>query len=245
MDINVQTRLKDDELMVSVEVTNNGDEPAYYVTGNVEVGGHSKVGDTREILDVKESFKIKFDFKLPFDKPGNYPVLIRVDFADGNQYPFSALSLRHINYGEAISPRIFGKMDPLQIAKKGKVRLKLKCLDEKEKALTVRLILPKEISTSDPVRKIEFKPGKEEDISFRISNFSALVGANYPIYALMEYEDEEKHYFTAAMTTVEIIEKGKLTEEYRFVLLGVLIGLLILYFLIVLVRKRKKTKFSP
>ena len=118
----------------------------------------------------------------------------------------------------------------------------MKNLDEQEKDVTVRLIVPKEISSQEPSTKITLGAREEKNLFFLISNFSALVGAKYPIYALMEYDDNDKHYAVSSKSTVEIIEKKKLSSSYRFILIGIPVGLLLIYSLYIIIRKRKATK---
>lgn len=239
MDMIVETKLHGDMLTVSVETTNKGDEPAYDIVVEAEVGHYSKVRDAKKTLQVKETLKAEFDFQLSFDKPGNYPVLVRVHYDDVNHYSFSTLGLVHINFKEAVSAKVFGKMNPVQIVKEGKVCVKLKSLDDKEKDLTIRLFIPKDISVSEPVKKIQLGPAVEKNVCFPVSNFSAFPGSKCAIYALMEYEHNEKHYSAAVASTVEVLEKKKLTKNTRLIVLGIPFGLLILYVFSIFVRKGK------
>ena len=107
--------------------------------------------DGQDILEVAGVFETEFEFGVSLEKPGNYPALVRIDFTDAKQYPFSFLSLNHFSYKEEVSPKVFAMMKAQEIAKKGKIHLRLKNLDEEAKEANVRLILPKEISASNPV----------------------------------------------------------------------------------------------
>ncbi len=236
----VQTTLKEDALTVSVGLANNGDEPAHNVRISVETGGNSQAGDIRETLGVKERLKEEFHFMLTFQNPGKYPVIIRTDFADANQHPFSALSLKLINYRKTVSPRVFfHRPERLEIAKKGELKLKLKSLDESERDVTVRLILPKELGASAPEKRVRIAPRKEKEISFVISNFSAFVGARQPVFALLEYDEGNIHCSVSTMNIIEIIEKEKLTRKMAITILGIPVGLLLLFLLILRIKKIK------
>lgn len=246
-DTTVRTTAKTEQgrdiLGVSVELTNNGDEPAYSVRIHAEAGGHSQAGPVIPILGVKSLLREEFEFDLSFGKFGKYPVLVRTDFADANQHPFSALSLSLINYRGAASSKIFfDKPEPLEIAKKGELCLKVKSLDEEERDINVRLILPKELDAAEPARKIRVSPRNEKDVCFAVSNFSALVGSAQAVFGLLEYDDEENHFSASVMNTVKIIEREKLTWKAKFTILGIPVGLLILFLLILAIRKMRRNR---
>lgn len=245
IDSKVDTHFENDQLTIRVELTNRGDEPAHNLVVNTEVGNYSKTSKPSDILEVNKVFQTEFDFHISFDKPGNYPVVVRMDFADVKGYPFSFLSLTHFSYKEEVLPNVFAVMEPLQIAKKGKLHLRMKNLDAEEREVRVRLIVPREISAASPIKVIKLEPMDEQEISFPVSNFSALVGADYAIYTLMEYEDKERHYSSSATSSIKIIEKHKLTRKQTYLLLGLPLGLLILFALFVICWKRKKDKGSP
>lgn len=243
--ITIETRVnagfEKDNLIVNVELTNRGDEPAYNLQVNTEVGTQSEVSNPLEALKVGEMFTTKSEFLISQEKPGSYPVIVRVYFTDVKRYPFSFLSLTNFTYkGPALS-KIFSKIRPLEMADKGKICLKLKNLDEMEKEVNVRLIVPNEISASDPERIVNLRPMGEEELCFPVSNFSALVGANYTIYALMEYDDNAKHYSISASGSIKIVDKEKLTKAQVLIIIGTPLFILLLFCFILLFKKRKNT----
>ncbi|MBW2428469.1 MAG: hypothetical protein JRF56_05875 [Deltaproteobacteria bacterium] len=237
----IEAELNQEKLIVIAEITNNGDEPAYSLVCSVTIGETSLRGNTKQILQIKESYINKFDLKNPFDKAGNYPVIVRTDFTDANQYPLSAISVTHVHYLETVSPKVFGKIDSLEMAQKGQVRLKLKNLEGKEKKLSVGLIVPNEISTSKPVIRIKLDPNGEQDLDFAVSNFSAIVGSNYSIFALIEYVHNDKHYSISIPGSIKIVEKQKLTSSQVYIIIGIPLVLLLLFFLFLMVREKKSS----
>jgi hypothetical protein len=242
IDSSLQTRIEGDVLNVFVEITNNGDEFAYDVFIHAEVGDQSKVSNMKKELRIKESFQTNFTFQLSFKKSGNYPVFIKINYSDLNKYSFSALSMTHINYKENVYPQIFGKMENVEIVKEGKARLLLKNLDEQKKAVDIRLILPKELSSPENMKKVMLQPKEEKSLVFTISNFSAFVGTKTAIYVIMEYENNQTHFSTSLMSSAEIIEKRKLTDKERLLLLGIPIFLFAVFFSISIYRRKRKKK---
>ncbi len=241
----VHTRLQRDRLAIGVELTNRGDEPAYNLLVKTEIGRDFQVGRAVKILKVDETVRKDLEFTVAFDKPGTYPVLVWIDFTDEKHYPFSFLSLTDFTYGKGGPPKIFARMEPLDIAKEGNLRLTVKNLDAKEKEVRVRLIVPKEISASDSLRDLRLMPLVEQDLSFAVSNISALVGADYTIYALAEYEDKERHYLASAAGSIKIIEKKRLTQTQAYLFVGIPLGMLVLYSLFVLTRKIRVRGHQP
>ncbi|ETR73656.1 MAG: hypothetical protein OMM_00800 [Candidatus Magnetoglobus multicellularis str. Araruama] len=240
IDSSLQTRIEGDVLNVFVEITNNGDEFAYDVVIHAEVGDQSKVSKMKKELRIKESFHTNFSFQMSFNKPGNYPVFIRINYSDLNKYSFSALSMTHINYKEDVYPQIFGKMEKVEIVKEGKARLLLKNLDEQKKAVDIKLILPKELSSPDNIKKVMLQPKEEKSLIFTISNFSSFIGTKAAIYVIMEYENNHKHFSTSLMSSVEIVEKYKLTDKERLLLLGIPICLFAVFLSITIYRRKRR-----
>ena len=240
IDTRVQTELQGDKLTISVELTNRGDEPAYNLMVSIEIGRHSQAGKPVEKLEADEVSMSQFNLDISFDKPGTYPLITRIDFTDVNQYPFSFLSLTDLIYGEGGPPKIVAKIKPLEMAKEGKLHLTVKNLDADEKEVDVRLIVPKEISPKDGLHVLKLEPLAEQTLDFPVSNSSALVGADYAIYALMSYEDKGRHYFTSASGSIKIIEKKKLTRQQVYLLLGIPLGIFVLYLLFILRKKQKR-----
>jgi hypothetical protein len=150
--------------------------------------------------------------------------------------------MTHINYKENVYPQIFGKMENVEIVKEGKARLLLKNLDEQKKAVDIRLILPKELSSPENMKKVMLQPKEEKSLVFTISNFSAFVGTKTAIYVIMEYENNQTHFSTSLMSSAEIIEKRKLTDKERLLLLGIPIFLFAVFFSISIYRRKRKKK---
>jgi len=239
IDTNLQTRLESNNLTVLVEVMNNGDEAAYDIMTNTKISKYSQNSRTQSILKVNESVEFKFNFELNIEKSGNYPVLVRIDYSDMNKYAFSAITLSIITYKDGAYPEVFCKANPLKIVDKGKAHLIIKNMNEEIKDITAKLIIPKTLSTPNSTQKLTLKPEEEKSIYFNISNFSAFIGTKAAIFFIVEYDDDEKHFATSVMSHVDIIEKIKLKLYEKIIIVGIPILLLISFFIIRFVRKRK------
>ena len=96
--------------------------------------------------------------------------------------------------------------------------IKIRNLADKELKSRIKLFLPMEIK-SENEKNISIAPKSEKEISFKISNFGALVGSSYVVLASIEYEDD-KHYSTVARGIVSIVEeKGIFNQNLLIIVL--------------------------
>lgn len=232
METSVATELQEDTLRVHVTVTNKGDEPAYNVKMTAEMNGNIKSGLLRESLKPNDPYTEELTAPIEYKKPGRYPVIVTVDYTDQNQYPFTALSVVYVNYQEAVVGRVVGLVETTPVSDRGKVRVKVRNLEQSDEKISVRLVVPKELTVSSPKREVSLKPGMEETVVFEISNLSALPGSSYQIYALLTYEHDRYHYSNAIGGNIKVEEKKSVFNEYRNLLIAVavVLALVVAYF---------------
>jgi len=227
----ITTSSENEILKVIAEVKNNGNEPAYNVEIRTDLQTDIKVSKIKDALGVGETYKADFEFNLNFKNPGKYPLVIAVNYTDANQYPFSALSCTQFAYRENTVSQVFAKSMELAMSKKGELILNAKNLAEKDKNLSIRLIIPKEISADALIKKMSIQGRSEKEIGFNLNNFSALPGSNYQIYAILEYEEGNKHYSTVVPGVVKIEREGMFFQKYKTLII-VIVGILVLLFLV-------------
>jgi hypothetical protein len=161
---------------------------------------------------------------LPLERAGRYPVVLTVDYADANRYPFSATSVTHFVHQENLSPRVFGTLQNTEISKSGSLRLAIKNLDGKDQMATIRLILPKELSSTDLMKTVSLKGRSEDSVNFKIKNFSALPGSTYSIFALLGYDEGNLHYSTSVGGSIKITQEDSgFVQSNRSLLIGIAI----------------------
>ena len=213
-----------------INVTNKGDESAFNVQITCEVGGEVISSEIREELGVDESFKQTLTANFTIENPGRYPAIVTVSYTDSNQYPFSAVSVPTFINIEGTAPKTLGILRGDEFSSIGSAELVLKNLDNQPKKVQVRFVLPKELSSSDLYREVSLGPNGEEKIIFDMKNFSALPGSNYPVYALLEYDLNEKHYSSSAVGMVKIVKKDLIKENKNILIgLAVLLGLVFIF----------------
>ena len=230
MQTKIQGTLEGNKLHVSAEVTNRGDESAYNVQISAQVAGNSVTSAVTEVVGVEETISQSLTIDVAFAKPGHYPLLVTIHYTDANQYRFSALNLLSIVNQQATAANILGVLKGDQLGSKGSVALKVKNLDNHPKTVQLHFILPQELSTPDVEKTFTLGPHEEVDFSLEVNNFSALPGSSYPVYALLEYELDDRHFMTSASSTVEIItEDLLLTNRTLFIGAGIVLAIIFIY----------------
>jgi len=224
---------------VNVSVVNLGDEAAYSVqlTLILPEGFNSEshyIGNMPPKVPVEKIF----DVTLPEDVlPGKYVIGLIIDYSDANGYPFSAISPGNLVIKEPSASKVTGAIDEVTIGTKGegKLKVKLRNLDNKAHDVKVRLMLPRELNV-DLEENVVYMPAKsEEEVTFKISSFGALAGSKYVAMAAIESTDD-MHYSSIARGFISIVE-----EKNPFSIPKMLpffaIGALILVFLVLQLRK--------
>jgi hypothetical protein len=234
------------QFKMQVGITNRGDEAAYNVAVSADLNGKATRSPAREILGINETYSLELVIDLVLERAGRYPVVVNIDYADANQYPFSSASISHFVNRDSLPLQIFGTLQNIELSKSGTLKLTIKNLDEKEKKATVRLILPKELSLSNVPEALTLKGRSEEELQFKVKNFSALPGSTYSIFALIGYDEGDQHFSTSVGGSVKVIEDPGFVESNRPLLIGaaILLGTGFIYLNVRSFRKRKKLNLS-
>jgi len=228
----VTARVEGNTLKVLVKVINKGDESAYNVQAEVRALGQKILAKKTSELAVNGQYEAYEEIKVNLTKPGEYPLIVVMHYADANQYPFSALSCQTFNYKtNSLPAEIFGKMEAKKFWKKGSVSLTIKNLSEKELSLKTSLVGPRELNF--PAAKELSIAGKGTvKTEFELENFSALSGSTYQVFAISEYDNESLHQTTITPGSVRLIQEksfGGLTYTQLLLILGVLIIVFVVF----------------
>ncbi len=198
----------ENQLEVTVKITNNGDEPAYNTQINLIVLDEKTQGSVKAKLDPGKSDVNTFSKTLSGIARGRYPLIIRVDFHDANFYPFSALSGLTFFIAEDVNADIAVIGDNITLDKEGIINFRIKNMGSDPISLSAGLYLPKEFSAAASKKTFQIDARSEKNLSFDVSNFSARNGATYPVYCFFEYNNNRIHYtsMTNILVTVKVSE---------------------------------------
>ncbi len=210
IEIESGAELFQNNLKVSLKVANKGDESAGNLKTSIEAAGRTIYGKSRKILGPNENFTEELTSDVSFQRPGRYPVLISVDYTDANQYPFNALTINYVDYGDAPNARVTGSIGVIRLSDRERMKVSVKNVDQVERKVSVRLVTSKEFAVSDRVREITVLPGDEKELFFDIRNSGGLSGSTYPVFALITYEDAAYHYLNVASGNIMVVKEGDL-----------------------------------
>ncbi len=232
-------RISGNMMKVAITAKNNGTAAAKNVQTHLIVLGEQFKGPLVSEIKPKGFDTISFDKTFKKIRKGRYPLVVRVDFHDANQYPFSALSVMTFPYKENAHADLITSGSNIAIEKKGGLRYDIKNVGAEPKHIQANLILPKEFYTQTP--KIDFKidSGFEKILTFEISNFFALEGAIYPVFCNFEFDLNEVHYTEITRTLVSIVKKENLFRRLRWLWISLTV-LLTVSFIAVIIQSHKK-----
>lgn len=228
-----------DLLKVSVTFTNKGTATAYNLQVHLNTLGQQDDSQVKPQLDPGQSGKVLFERSVAGIRKGRYPLTVRVDFHDANQYPFSALSGMTFHIGGDVNPDLIVQTKDITLKKSGVLQFNIKNLGFEPKKILATLVLPKEFSAPHPKISIDIDQRAEKTLDFEIGNFSALPGANYPIFCYFEYDSEDTHHTAVARSLVTVGKDENLFRRFRWVWLT-LAAILAALLIVVLIRDRRK-----
>jgi len=216
---------------IHVELLNSGDESA----NNVQI---SLISDFESnpifVGTLMPNVPFESDSNVSLKKdisPGNYPLVVLVDYSDANGYPFSSVSPSSIVYKTPTVSKISVAISELTLSGKQskKLTITVRNLDDVSHELDVKLILPRELKVVDGERTILIQPKEEKELNFDVSSFSALAGSSYVILASIEYEHEGLHYSSLGRGIIKIIEKSGIVELPSWLPVAVIVALVAVF----------------
>ncbi len=219
-------------------VSNSGDEPAYSVQTSFPAA-QGIVFPTLFIarLDPGKQVDTRFDANITAGLlPGKYPVPVMTEYADANNYPFSAVSYSYIVNDERISSGITGTFGDVKIPKAGNANLKLNVANRDTVAhnATLMILASKELLATGYEKTVMINAESQKQINVEISSLSALEGSTYSIFAIIEYDSNGRHFSGFARGSVAITK-----DEGLFSNILLAAGAIILVILFAYLQKRK------
>lgn len=239
LEVQPRPTIRDDTLEVSVDITNQGDEPAYAVKVSVEVQDAVWMSPAREALEAQAHHTVDYQRPIKGLGRGSYPLIVRVFYTDAQGYPFSALAVSQVTVGEDIAPAVWAVLENGQLRTQGQLSLRVKNLEDRRQTVIVRPVLPQELTTQPSRLTRTLEPSQDTRMTFRLKNFSARGESTYPVYAVIEENRHDAHLTTVSAATVHIVS-GPPLQPYQttFLILG---GVLLLMVVLLNVRGSRST----
>jgi len=231
--------ITDDSSKIEVDILNSGDESAFSVQISPLLSSDFQVEPNLYdlgTLDPNEPEKINFDVTLSDGiLPGSYPLVVLVDYADANGYPFSSVSPSSIIYKTQTLSKVTGVMEKLDLSKERTqtLTLTIRNLDQVQHNVDVKIYLPRELKIDKEESTVSIGPKEEKNINFEVSSFSALPGSSYIVLATLDYDDSNSHYSYTARNIINIVKEKPLEFPIWLPILSFIVLLIIFaYYLI-------------
>ncbi|NQT30250.1 MAG: hypothetical protein HQ596_06735 [Candidatus Saganbacteria bacterium] len=235
----VTSKVSGNTIEVILEATNAGDEAAYNVFAEVNLAGKRVLFRKIPELDRGAVYRASKKIRLDIERPGSYPLVVKMHYSDANQYPFSALLAQTFNYKVLeVAPELFGKLKSLAFFKKGTLAAHLKNLGGTDLQVSSRIFVPNELTADKPLHESIISKYETARINFPVENFSALNGSNYQVYCVSQYEKDGIHATQIIPGHVLITTDGPPQKVRVAAIILILLGIIIVisaYFL----KKRK------
>ena len=228
-----------DALTLNVTTTNQGDEPAYGIQFEVQIGKQTFTSASVPQLGVNETTSSDFSILDVFDLPGRYPVLIKIHYKDANTYPFTSLAVGFYDFQQPVVSKVLIRAEDAAIPSNGKGVMKytVRNNDSVERDLVLRLHLPDELAALKDSDSLTLGPRESKSLQYTIENFSALENSSYAISLVAEYDDGKSHYSTAGSGAIRITEPDISDGYLPWVVAAVSAVILIL---LIIIRLRRK-----
>lgn len=220
-----------------LELENNGDESAYNIQTIFTIIDKSCLSKVYPRLEVDKKLIIECLEDLEGKKKGVYPLIAKIHFQDAAGYPFSTVVVTPFTYIKATTSHVFGKLEDITLSDKNVLKLNVVNTAHSDLNLDITILVPDELSLKPSQKRLILKARTKEEILFRLSNFSALAGAVYPAWAIIEYESQDNHFTYLCTGDVKIRHKANIFKKYWRVSL-ILITIMMILFIWLNLRKK-------
>ena len=202
----VDTTLTGQSLKVDIAVTNQGTESARNVQIESEFETSKKSSPVQAELPVQGNMATHLRQEIPYGMHGRYPLITRILYTDSNGYPFSVLVVSVVNTTTTRTPpQVIGELQPLLIRDLGRLLLTVTNRETGQEKIRIHLIYSREFSADPSLMDVEIAPSEVKSFSITLHNNSALPGSTYPLYAIMEYDQNRFHQTAMVTGSVTIV----------------------------------------
>ena len=233
-----------EKVEVKITAQNNGDEPAYKVYPELQLGSEvAKLSAERRIA-VKASRQWTYAFvpgKAGLKLHGTYPLLVTLHYHDSNMYPYSVPEVVLFEMVKAGKVLPFeSKIETSEVFGSGEISLTLGNVLDRTLAGEVRVLLPIELTTENNPSTFELQANQTDQILYPITNKGALPGSRYKIFGITEFDDSGSHYCVLVSGMISV-KMPKEEDSSRFLMIvgGSFIVMLFLLTVFLELRRRE------
>jgi len=204
IETNVKSQVEGNILNNEVKITNLGDDVAFNVRASLILNRSVYESRVKETLGAGESFKFNKSIEIPYLIKGTYHLVTKVDYQDSNNYPFQALSVSSFNLISIATSNVEVRLENTKLSDKGTLNLLILNKDNKEKDIIITVHAPEEIEIINTPIRTKLKNNLK--LNFDLERGNALSGSNYAVFAVVEYDENNKHFTSIGSANVEIVD---------------------------------------
>lgn len=228
--LSMQSSITTTENGTIITVTNLGDESAYNVQLSMDINGQKKISDLKSQLGMRETFEWEMPLDAELKNSGKYPLILTTNYQDANSYPFSAISVSTFDHKQSTISDIAAKINNIELSDEETLELTIKNTAETTKNLNIRMIAPKELTAEKDKLSIKLPANTQTTINFEIKKFSALAGSSYVVFAVIEHDEDGRHYTIVTNGIVNVVEKQNIfTNQTLLTVLLVILAVIFIY----------------
>ncbi len=239
LQITASARHQDTTSEVDVTVANVGDEPAESLQVHVDFDGLRRSGVVAPRLPANDTREETIRFVTPGILPGRHPMIIIVEYTDANGYPLSAVSYATLIVAKDRPPTLGSSLESIELFETGEMALRVTNLGEQAREVEARLVLPRELAFDPGGTSFALDRLESHTEVIRVRNHAALSGSTYPVFALLEYQEDGQNACVFVPATITVVDNQPNSIDLRLI---VLVAALSLLLGIVLLQLRDKTQ---
>jgi len=217
------------QIKVRIVASNHGTEPAHDLQAFLNIFDRSLKSEVIDLLNVQQTQSFDFQVPIPPQKRGRFPVLGEVLYHDTRRHPFSALSCNTFHLKSNTTSDLTARAPDLTIKENGALSVRISNLSDSSHQCKAALYLPHGLST--PVRQKLFvlAPNGQSKVEFLLTNRYGIDGAVYPIFCILEYQNEGVNETIIVKSMVRIKQFLNWFKETKWFWLGGIVPIVLFW----------------
>ena len=195
-----------DTITVKLAVTNTGNEDGRKIRAVLYIFGRTLESEPLDRLETGKSHTFFFDFPVPGDRRGQFAFVGEVFFHDAALTRYSALSAGTFLLRNQYPSVIIGRSPGVTLDKKGRITVHVKNTSPRPRTVTAGLYLPYALLADQTEKRFQIHANEETTVSFDLKYRYDLGGAVYPLFCVLEYEDNENRQVSLVRSVARITE---------------------------------------
>ncbi|MFP4474339.1 MAG: hypothetical protein ACLFOY_02200 [Desulfatibacillaceae bacterium] len=226
-------------LDVVLDVYNDGTDVARNVLPTITVFGREIPGPAWETLEPEHHETARFHVPYPDKAAGTWPVVLRTLYYDEGWRPFSAVHCAVFTVGEKTEPGLDAFMEIFSLPGRGTLDVLIQNLSGRDRKVSARLVVPREFSCDRPEATILAPADDMAEAAFFVMNAHATPSDVYPVFCVVEWDENGRHHTVLTQDSVVVDEPGKWFERTREVWAGLGAAAALCFFALRIADRRK------